>query len=227
MRILFIGKDRDDFYFEQAKLFMVQNFPDLEILLAKPGSSLPLQYADWKGDYLISYLCPWVIPASLLNNLSKGAINFHPGPPQYPGSGCTNFAIYHEVEEYGATCHYMAEQVDSGSIIAVRRFPVFPEDSVYSVTQHCYAFMLSLFIEIMSLIKKGTNLPTSDEQWSRKAYRLKDFHALRKVTPEMDEKEIRRRIRAATYPGYEGAYLEVAGAKFVFSGFTGQEKAGK
>jgi methionyl-tRNA formyltransferase len=227
MRILFIGKDREDIYFEQAKAFIVQNFPELEILLAAPGSRLPDAYTDWKGDYLISYLCPWVIPAKLINNLSKGAINFHPGPPQYPGSGCTNFAIYHEVAEYGVTCHYMSEKVDSGKIIAVRRFPVSAEDSVYAVTQRCYEHMLALFLEILSMIKDGRPLPDAGEQWSRNAYRLKDFHALRKITSDMDETEIRRRIRAAAYPGYEGAYIETAGAKFVFQEYVSHEKEGQ
>ncbi len=226
MRILFIGKDRDDLYFEQAKEFMVQNFPELEILLATPGSRMPAEYVDWKGDYLISYLCPWVIPAKLLHNLSKGAINFHPGPPQYPGSGCTNFAVYHEVREYGVTCHYMSEKVDAGKIIAVRRFPVLSDESVFSVTQHCYEHMLTLFLEIMSLIKGDEPLPDAGEQWSRNAYRLKDFHALRKITLDMDEAEIRRRIRAAAYPGYEGAYIEMSGAKFVFKEFIPHDQAG-
>jgi methionyl-tRNA formyltransferase len=219
MKILFIGKDRQDFYFDQAKAFMQQQFSDVEMVLAAPGSKFPATYENWQGDYLISYLCPWVIPNKLLRNLSHGAINFHPGPPQYPGSGCTNFAIYHEVKEYGVTCHYMSAEVDSGKIIAVRRFGVFSEDTVWSVTQRCYAYMLELFYDILILIKEDKPLPASDEIWSRQAYRLKDFHALRKITPDMDEAEIQRRIRATTYPGYDGAYMEIAGAKFVFKDY--------
>ena len=224
MKILFIGKDREDFYFDQAKAFMLQQFPDVEVVLAAPGSKFPTAYENWKGDYLISYLCPWVIPGKLIDNLKYGAINFHPGPPQYPGSGCTNFAIYHEVKEYGVTCHYMAAKVDSGKVIAVRRFDVFPEDTVWSVTQRCYGYMLALFYEIITMVKEGKPLPVSDESWSRDAYRLKDFHALRRITPDMDEAEIQRRIRATTYPGYEGAYMEIAGAKFVFKEYLAHKQ---
>ncbi|MBI9048093.1 MAG: hypothetical protein JEZ00_01620 [Anaerolineaceae bacterium] len=216
MQILFIGKDRDDYFFELAKAFMRQHFTDVEMLLATPGSKLPDEYKNWKGDYLISYLCPWIIPAELINNSKFGAINFHPGPPEYPGSGCTNFAIYHGVEEYGVTCHYMAPKVDSGKIIAIRRFPVLESDTVWSVTQRCYAFMLPLFFEIMTSIRLGQPLPESDEKWSREAYRMKEFQKLKKITADMEEKEIQRRIRAATYPGYEGAFIEVAGSRFFF-----------
>ena len=48
----------------------------------------------WKGDYIVSFLSPWVISNSLLNRAKKASINFHPAPPEYPGIGCTNFAIY-------------------------------------------------------------------------------------------------------------------------------------
>ena len=216
MQILFIGKDRDDPYFDHAKIFMDQHFPDAEILLATPGSKLPETYKKWKGDYLISYLCPWIIPAELINNQKYGAINFHPAPPAYPGSGCTNFAIYHGVTEYGVTCHYMAPKVDSGKIIEVRRFPVYPEDSVYSLTQRCYTYMLPLFFDIMAFIKAEKPLPESDEKWSRDAYRLKDFNELKRITPDMDKEEISKRIKATTYPGYDGAYIEIAGEKFIY-----------
>jgi methionyl-tRNA formyltransferase len=216
MRILFIGKEREDPYFEHAKNYMKQHFSEAEILLATAGSKFPEAYRNWKGDYLISYLCPWVIPAELIENQKYGAINFHPAPPDYPGSGCTNFAIYHEVKEYGVTCHYMAPKVDSGKIIEVRRFAVYPEDTVWSLTQRCYAYMLPLFFDTMTLIKAGEPLPQSNESWSRQAYRLKEFNDLKRITPEMDEKEIQRRIKATTYPGYDGAYMEIAGEKFFY-----------
>ena len=32
---------------------------------------------------------------------AKNAINFHPAPPKYPGSGCYNFAIYNKDKKIG------------------------------------------------------------------------------------------------------------------------------
>ena len=58
------------------------------------------------------------------------AINFHPASPEYPGTGCNNFALYENAGEYGVTCHYMAPKADTGKIIKVKRFPVFANDDV-------------------------------------------------------------------------------------------------
>jgi len=108
----------------------------------------------------------------------------------------------------------MAEEVDSGKIVDVKRFEVFDTDTVYSVTQRCYAYMLTLFYEIMTMIKLNKTLPESKEKWTRKAYRYKDLQALKKIEPDMDKDEVKRRIRAVTYPGYDGAYIELHGERF-------------
>ena len=108
---------------------------------------------------IVSYLSPWIIPASILGNASVAAVNFHPGPPKYPGIGCTNFAIYREEEIFGITCHHMHATVDTGPIIAVRRFPLLPTDSIYSLTQRCYAEILTLSYDVFSRLALGQSLP--------------------------------------------------------------------
>jgi len=213
-KILFLSKRREDFYVERAIDFTRQLFPNTQVLLGLPREPFPAEGLAWQGDYVISYLCPWVVPASVLESASQAAINFHPAPPQYPGTGCTNFAIYHGVKEFGATCHHMASKVDSGKVIAVSRFAVFEEDTVYSLTQRCYGYMLALFYDIVTKIVLGEALPESDEKWTREPYRLKDLNELKRITPDMAEDEIQRRIKAVTYPGYPGAYVEIAGERF-------------
>jgi methionyl-tRNA formyltransferase len=110
----------------------------------------------------------------------------------------------------------MSPNVDSGKVIAVRRFAVFHEDSVYSLTQRCYAYMLTLFYEILAGILQGKPLPESDETWTRKPYRKTDLDALKIITPDMPVDEIRRRVRAVTYPGYAGATMEIDGMRFEY-----------
>lgn len=222
MSILLLGKQREDFYFEKAQDFLIQNFPEVEIVLAKPGEPFPEKYRAWDGDYLISYLCPWVIPKELLQRVRIASINFHPGPPEYPGTGCTNFALYNGETVYGVTCHHMAPEVDSGKIIAVRRFPVFATDTVYSLTQRCYAYLLALFYDIVSLLIQNEPLPKSGETWKRKAYRRAELEALKRIELDMPLEEIKRRIRAVTYPGYPGAYVEIGGIRFDYNPETNQ-----
>jgi methionyl-tRNA formyltransferase len=212
-RIFFIGK-KNDFHCECAKKFIQLHFSDNEILLGKSGDHFPEDAGWWKGDYVISYLSPWIIPEYLLNRAEKASINFHPGTPEYPGIGCTNFAIYNNENTFGITCHHMNPKVDTGQIIAVRRFPLYDSDTVLSLTQRCYSYILTLFYEVMSLILEGKELPVSDESWKRKPYKRKELNELCKITPDMPEEEIRRRVKAVTFPNAPGAYIEMGGMKF-------------
>jgi methionyl-tRNA formyltransferase len=216
--ILFISKRRQDTYRDKALEFLQQAFPDTTVVLGLPGEKAPEVFDSWQGDYIISYLCPWVLRPPLLSRARVAAINFHPAPPEYPGTGCTNFALYNQETSYGVVCHHMAPRVDSGQMVAVRRFPILESDTVYSLTQRCYGYMLELFYEIVSLIIEGKPLPVSDEMWTRDPYRLKDLNALKVITPDMPPVEIQRRIRAVTYPGYLGAHLVLHGMVFEYRG---------
>lgn len=216
--ILFISKRREDQYRDQALHFLKQHFPETEVVLGFGTEPQPEILQNWEGDYIISYLCPWVLRAPLLSRARQAAINFHPAPPEYPGTGCTNFALYHEEKSYGVVCHHMAPQVDSGQMVAVKRFPILEDDTVYSLTQSCYRHMLDLFYEIISQLAAGNPLPRSEEAWTRAPYRLKDLNALKVITPDMPLDEIERRIRAVTYPGYLGAHMIVNGLVFEYRG---------
>jgi len=211
--ILFIGKKKD-YFCECAVEFVKLHFSEHEILLGKKGDSFPEETGWWRGDYIVSYLSPWIIPEYLLKRASKASINFHPGPPEYPGIGCTNFAIYNKVDTFGVTCHHMNPKVDTGQLIAVKRFPLYESDTVFSLTQRCYGYILALFFEIMSLIREFKELPHLDENWKRDAYKRKELNELCRIKPNMSKDEIQRRVKAVTFPDAPGAYIEMGGMKF-------------
>jgi len=198
LKILFIGKAGDP-YSITAAAFLQEHFTDPKIVYSSRSDRFPEELLNWKGDLVISYLSQWIIPQSLLDNASFAAINFHPGPPSYPGIGCTNFAIYNDEKEYGITCHYMLAKVDTGEIIEVRRFPVHPIDTVYSVTQRCYIEILYGFYSIMTGLLREKKFPLSTEKWTRKPYTRKDLNELCLAIPGMDEKEIQKRLKATTF----------------------------
>lgn len=198
LKVLFIGKS-DNFFAEMAADFIRLHFKDPQIVFSKRSASFPKELLDWKGDLLISYLAQWIIPNRLLANADLAAINLHPGPPEYPGIGCTNFAIYNQEKEFGVTCHHMLSKVDTGAIIAVRRFPLFDNDTVYSVTQRCYLEILHLFMELISGLLTGQQFPESKETWKRPAYKRRELDELCELKQGMTEEEIQRRVKATTY----------------------------
>ena len=198
LRILFLRK-KENQYAQRAEDFVRKHFQNILVFDGGRKDKLPEEVLNWKGDLMISFISSWIYPADLLSNANFAAINFHPGSPEYPGTGCTNFAIYNGAKEYGVTCHHMNAGVDSGKIIAVKRFPVKEEDTVYSVTQHCYQLIEEMFYEIMNCILTGQPLPETDEEWKRKPYTRKQLDELCTITPEMNEEEINNRIKATTY----------------------------
>lgn len=175
----------------------------------------PKELLDYKGKLLISFLSPWIVPKKVISNYDI-AINFHPGPPEYPGTGCYNFALYDEVVEYGVTCHKMTSKVDAGEILQVIRFPVYKTDSVKSLKERSMVYMTKLFFEIMEKILNGVELKPTKEVWKREAYTRKDLEKLCKINPETSSEEISRVIRATYYPGMPGAYMKINGFKFEF-----------
>ena len=201
--ILFLGK-KDDQYCKRAIDFLKLNFSNLDICLGQWGDPLPKKVLAWEGDYIISYLCRWVLSKEIINSASTAAINFHPASTKYPGIGCYNFALYKEDNEYGVTCHYMSETVDTGKIISTKEFPILPTDNVESLLKRTYDFQLILFYEILMKIINGSDLPISDKKWERKPYTRQDFEDLLIIKPDMDEHEIKRRERATKYEGWEG-----------------------
>jgi methionyl-tRNA formyltransferase len=214
LSILFLGKDGDA-YCQRALELLRERASHLSVCLGAWGDPLPAAAQAWEGDYIISYLSRWVVPEDLLRRANRAAINFHPASPEYPGIGCNNFALYENAAEYGVTCHHMAAKVDSGAIIAVRRFPVYREDDVAALLERTYEHQIALFFEIARLITEGKELPVSRETWTRPAFTRKQFNELFRITPDMSKEEIARRIRAVSYGPWQ-PYVELQGFRFQF-----------
>jgi methionyl-tRNA formyltransferase len=192
--VLFLGK-ANDVHAARAADFCRLNFAQVSAHVGKWDEPLPGAARAWNGDCIISYLARWIIPADLLGR-AKTAINFHPGPPAYPGYGCNNFAIYEDAREYGVTCHHMVSRVDTGAIIAVRRFPVFAADNAGTLLARAYDYQLALFYDIVGRMLCGESLPVAPERWTREPFTRRQFRELERVTPDMTQEEIARRKRA-------------------------------
>lgn len=198
VKLLFIGK-AGNFYSEAAAEFVTQHFKNATIYFSRRKDPFPDELRDWRGDLIISYLSQWIIPSWLLNSAEIAAINLHPGPPDYPGIGCTNFAIYNDEKDFGITCHHMLGKVDSGKIIFVKRFPILDSDTVYSLTQRCYIEILHSFLDLMTRLLKGEPFPESDEKWARKPYTRKELDELCLLRHDMSIEERNKRIKATTF----------------------------
>lgn len=216
LKVLMLSKKRNVFC-DYAEAVLRSNFKSEEFLSIRGGEEDPLdRELHWlRPEYIISFVSPWIIPKGLLDSAEKAAINFHPGPPAYPGTGCYNFALYEEAKEYGITVHHMKETVDSGEIIMTSYFGISPYESVETLKLKSMNHLLYCLEKIARLISEGQPLPVSGETWKRKPFTRKEMLELFRIDPaRQDREEIERRIRAAEYPGTPGACIAAGDREF-------------
>jgi len=216
MRVAFLCKP-DKYGTKEAITKLRQITTTLDVYTGNLNETFPEELKENCYDMIISYLSPWIIPKNILEKTRKWNINFHPGPPDYPGIGCFNFAIYDNVKCYGATCHIMEPTVDSGQIIGVKRFRMSTRETVQSLSQKTYKSQLKLFNDIISHIGKYGCLPQSDEIWTRKPYKREDLEALATIGASMTTDEIEHIIRSTYFAGKPAPFVELGGYRFEYN----------
>ncbi len=218
-RVVLLAKDHG--WGRSAAAWLRALFPCAETHLAPVGTPFPTALVDaprspqavGARQILLSFLSPWIVPAEVLARFDL-ALNFHPGPREYPGTGCYNFALYEGAREYGCVVHHMHARVDSGPIVAERRFPVAADETVETLQLKTLAVMLGLFGEILAILAAGAALPQAAQGWTRPAFRRRQLEELCRITPHMAAEERRRRLRATDYPGFLNAYIDLADGRY-------------
>lgn len=137
-----------------------------------------------------------IVPAHILERIKYNAINFHPGPPEYPGYRPTGFALYDGAREYGVTAHYMTDRVDEGPIIGVDRFPVAANAFLIDAVKEAYQRLAKLAVaKLPALLRVDEPIPPLDEQWAQKKTTKAQYDAMRRIPRDMAITEVKRRFR--------------------------------
>jgi methionyl-tRNA formyltransferase len=202
-RILFFGRDKCGASKSIYKKLQAFGFEVASVKSRERGEILPKNILEWSGDFILCFRSHFVLPKTLLEKAKIAAINFHPAPPEYPGSGCINFALYDEVEIFGVTAHLMDEYVDSGPILEVRRFPISRFDNLESVLGRTHNELFNLCSDfICELERKGVGFLqdkielSKNEQWNGRARKINDLNSLQTIKQDVTERELKRIIRA-------------------------------
>jgi len=208
-RVLFFGRAKCSATEDLLKKLVRYDFDVTFIKSRNRGETLPEDIYLWEGEYIVCFRSLYLLPKRLIDKASIAAINFHPAPPEYPGSGCINFALYDEVNEYGVTAHVMNELVDNGKILEVRRFPVTPHDNLATVLSRTHSELFNLCSDFISgLYSNGENFlkekmkASETEVWRGNARFLKELDELQTINTTVSEKELKRIIRATYIEGY-------------------------
>ena len=169
-----------------------------------------------KFDIIVSYIYPFIIPKKILDKTKFFNINFHPGPPEYPGIGCFNFALFNEENKYGVTAHHMVPEVDTGQIIKVKYFKINKNITVDDLSIKTYKCLLKLLKEVFQSLLKTERLEKSSYKWLKKPYTRKELNNLSKLNKNMKKKQFLKVIRCTYYKGKPPPFIIIHGKKFIY-----------
>lgn len=89
--------------------------------------------------------------------------------PTYRGLDVTEWAILHG-DPPAVSVHFAAEGVDTGAILACRRLPVEPGDTVARLREKSAALALDLLVEVLVKLQAGTSAPRTQPMTEGRQY---------------------------------------------------------
>ena len=99
-----------------------------------------------------------------------GCMNVHSGPlPEYRGLYTSFWSLYNGERESGVSIHFMNNRWDGGPIIAQRRFPLTPGETVRSLDRKKWAALPGLLSEALDALVEGRVILDANER-DRGAY---------------------------------------------------------
>ena len=145
---------------------------------------------------LVAFVTPVIVPRQILAQLGYGALNFHPGPPNYPGWAPAHFALYNQATEFGATAHIMVEQVDAGPIVEVEMFAIPADISVLGLEGRAYAHLAHVFWRMAKwLALRPEPPPALPLQWGARKYTRRAYRAMCEIPLDISRDDLDRRMR--------------------------------
>ena len=98
-----------------------------------------------------------ILPPSVIDFPKYGCINLHVSLlPKYRGAAPMQRAIMEGESETGVTVMYMAEGLDTGDIVSVKKFPILPEDDFEAIHDRSAEIGGRLLSETIEKIYNGT-----------------------------------------------------------------------
>lgn len=170
-----------------------------------------------KYDYLISFLNSVYIDNSVRKKIKINSFNFHPGPPEYPGFGCYNFALLDKVNFYGSTIHIINSQFDNGKIINVNKFKIsYKKLNLKKLISMTHRSIIKQAKDFINNIHSQHLKIKKNFKWKRKAYTKKEFEIAREIKLNDSKGNVLKKIKAFSYKDYESVYINFKGFKFDF-----------
>ena len=218
--VLFMGRNNCSYSNRIKRLLEKSSKKFYYFESSRIGEKINKKYLKLNYDYIFCFRSFYILKNNILKKVNKAAINFHPGPPEYRGKGCVNYALYENSKFYGCTAHLINLKVDSGKIIDVKKFNINKKNSISEVLAKTYETMSSLAISTIKNIKKNPDfvenqiLKNKDMKWSNKIRKLKDLNNFYQINKNIKKNDFFKKIRATDTPKFK-PYIKLYGKKFI------------
>lgn len=149
---------------------------------------------------------------------AKLIVNLHMAPlPEYRGCNQFSFAILDRVSTFGTTIHLLEEGIDSGPIIAERRFAVGPDVWVNDLYLKTFTESVQLFRETLPSLVSGDFRPIAQESLiearGTQLHLRREIEEIKKLELSWGKEKLERHIRATFMPGFSPPYFFCSGVK--------------
>jgi methionyl-tRNA formyltransferase len=155
-----------------------------------------------------------MIPKRLRDIAPLGVVGIHNSLlPKYRGGAPLVWAMINGEPSTGTSLFYLGDGVDTGDLLAQRKFPIQPSDTIREVVKKAELAGLDMLLETTPGILAGTASSTPQDHGQATQYPQRSpSDGL--IDWSWDAIRLRNFIRAQTRP-YPGAYTIVAGKKVV------------
>lgn len=214
LKILVIVKKKD-IYSKNFLKFIKKNFSNVLILYSEDRFKKLFisKISNWNGNYIFSFRSKFILNNKIIKKANKYAINFHPGPPEYRGIGCINYAIINREKKYGVTAHIINNAIDSGRILKVKYFSIDQKNNLKKILDQTHRYLYSLSIQIVKDILRKKKFTKIKRKWSKKLYTLKDLENLYNLNNSLKKYNIDEVLRATLLGNFK-PYLIYKKKKF-------------
>jgi methionyl-tRNA formyltransferase len=170
-------------------------------------------------DFIFCFRSYYILKQQLINKAKIAAINFHPGPPNFRGIGCVNFALYKNSKKYGSTAHMINNNIDNGKIIDVKKFNIKDKDNVRTLLSKTHKLMYKQALYVSNALFKnpkkiGEMIKKNKFNWSKKITTRHDLNNFYRIRKNITKNQLKRIIRA-TYTKKFKPFVLIHNKKFI------------
>lgn len=203
LKVLAIVRKKDT-YSKNLLNYLKKNVTNILVLYSEDSKSylFKKKINKWKGDYIFSFRSKFILKKNILKKAKKMSINFHPGPPEYRGIGCANFAILNDEKVFGVTAHIINNKIDNGKILKVIYFKFNKSWNLKLLLKKTHQSLLELAIEIIDKIFKK-KIFKSNYRWSKKLYNLKQLNELYNLNKSLKKYNLDKILKATLIDNFK------------------------